>query len=108
MDIKEIYEYVTIDQFQNKKYLINLFLNRSYKNTDYFVGVFNCRSPQILITNAELARRILITDFKHFHDNEISQFVSIFYKYTHILTDRYATCVFTNVGQLFLLAKSLK
>ncbi|XP_065365375.1 cytochrome P450 3A24-like [Calliphora vicina] len=55
MDIKDIYE--------------------SYKNTDHFVGVFNCRSPQLLITNAELVRRILVTDFKHFHDNEASTFV---------------------------------
>lgn len=54
-DIKDIYE--------------------SYKNTDNFVGVFNCRSPQLLITNAEFVRRVFVTDFKHFHDNEASTFI---------------------------------
>ncbi|KAI8126815.1 putative cytochrome P450 28d1 [Lucilia cuprina] len=70
-DIKEIYE--------------------SYRKTDNFVGVFNCRSPQLLITNAELVRRILATDFKHFHDNEASLFVdknsdSIFSENPFVLT----------------------
>ncbi|KAM7349410.1 putative cytochrome P450 28d1 [Cochliomyia hominivorax] len=55
VDIKKIYE--------------------SYKNSENFVGVFNCRSPQLLITNAELVRRILVTDFKNFHDNEASVYV---------------------------------
>ncbi|XP_065362737.1 probable cytochrome P450 28a5 [Calliphora vicina] len=46
-----------------------------YKHTDNFVGIFSCRSPQLLITNGELVRRIYSTDFKHFHDNEASRMV---------------------------------
>lgn len=51
--------------------------DRKYKHSDNFVGVFNCRSPQLLITNAELMRRIFVTDFKSFHDNEFTKYVSI-------------------------------
>lgn len=40
------------------------------------MGIFSCRSPQLLITNGELVRRIYSTDFKHFHDNEASRMVS--------------------------------
>ncbi|XP_046811932.1 probable cytochrome P450 28d1 [Lucilia cuprina] len=47
-----------------------------YKHTENFVGIFSCRSPQLLITNGELVRRIYSTDFKHFHDNEASRMVS--------------------------------
>ncbi|KAM7349409.1 putative cytochrome P450 28a5 isoform 2-T2 [Cochliomyia hominivorax] len=50
-------------------------LYEKYKRTDNFVGIFSCRSPQLLITNGELVRRIYSTDFKHFHDNEASRMV---------------------------------
>ncbi|KAM7349411.1 putative cytochrome P450 28a5 [Cochliomyia hominivorax] len=42
----------------------------SYKNSDDFVGIFKNRTPQLLVLSPELARRIYVTDFKHFHDNE--------------------------------------
>lgn len=56
--------------------IIIQFLHRKYKRTNNFVGIFSCRSPQLLITNGELVRRIYSTDFKHFHDNEASRMVS--------------------------------
>jgi len=46
---------------------------RAYKGTDDFVGIFNCRTPQLLILKPELMRRVLVNDFKHFHDNEFSR-----------------------------------
>nr|AID61391.1 cytochrome P450 [Calliphora stygia] len=47
----------------------------AYKNTDYFIGVFNSRCPQLMILNPEMIRRVYVTDFKHFHDNEVSTFI---------------------------------
>ncbi|XP_075154539.1 putative cytochrome P450 28a5 [Haematobia irritans] len=47
----------------------------TYKNTDNYVGVYNCRTPQLMVIDAELMHRILVTDFKHFHDNEVSTMV---------------------------------
>uniref|UniRef100_A0A8D8AV64 Probable cytochrome P450 28a5 n=1 Tax=Culex pipiens TaxID=7175 RepID=A0A8D8AV64_CULPI len=43
---------------------------REYKSKYNFLGVFSTRSPRIFITSAELAKSILIKDFKNFHDNE--------------------------------------
>ncbi|XP_065365374.1 uncharacterized protein LOC135958399 [Calliphora vicina] len=48
---------------------------RKYKNTDRFVGVYQSRSPQLLILDPELVHRIYVNDFKSFHDNEFSDFV---------------------------------
>ncbi|XP_046803038.1 probable cytochrome P450 28a5 [Lucilia cuprina] len=47
----------------------------SYKHTDDFVGIFKNRTPQLLILNPALARRIFVNDFKHFHDNEQVKFI---------------------------------
>ncbi|XP_061386361.1 probable cytochrome P450 28a5, partial [Musca vetustissima] len=47
----------------------------TYKYTDDFVGIFTNRTPQLFIINPELARRIYVQDFKHFHDNESSQMI---------------------------------
>lgn len=43
-----------------------------YKNQYDAVGIFGARKPQLLIINAELARRVMVTDFKNFHDNDVS------------------------------------
>uniref|UniRef100_A0A1Q3FLC8 Putative cytochrome p450 n=1 Tax=Culex tarsalis TaxID=7177 RepID=A0A1Q3FLC8_CULTA len=45
-------------------------LYREYKSKYNFLGVFSNRSPRIFVTSAELAKSILIKDFKNFHDNE--------------------------------------
>ncbi|XP_001844205.2 probable cytochrome P450 28a5 [Culex quinquefasciatus] len=45
---------------------------REYKSKYNFVGVFSTRSPRIFVTSAELAKSILIKDFKNFHDNEFA------------------------------------
>ncbi|XP_061394730.1 probable cytochrome P450 28a5 [Musca vetustissima] len=54
-DIREIYE--------------------AYKTTDNYVGIFNCRTPLLMITNADLIKQILVKDFQKFRDNEISTMV---------------------------------
>ncbi|KAL5277984.1 hypothetical protein ACFFRR_002929 [Megaselia abdita] len=46
---------------------------KSYKKTDDFVGVFSATTPQLLILNPELVKKIQITDFSSFADNEASQ-----------------------------------
>ncbi|KAH8412200.1 hypothetical protein KR009_000424 [Drosophila setifemur] len=47
-----------------------------YKNTDNFVGVFNTRMPQLLITSPEYAHKIYVNDFGSFHDNEMGKFIN--------------------------------
>ncbi|XP_016925716.4 probable cytochrome P450 28a5 [Drosophila suzukii] len=48
---------------------------RQYKHNYDAVGIFGSRSPQLLVVNPQLARRILVSNFKNFHDNEISKSV---------------------------------
>ncbi|KAH8377623.1 hypothetical protein KR093_006320 [Drosophila rubida] len=43
-----------------------------YKKHSDAVGVYGARSPQLLVISPELARRVFVSDFKSFHDNEIS------------------------------------
>ncbi|XP_013112917.1 probable cytochrome P450 28d1 [Stomoxys calcitrans] len=50
-------------------------LYEAHKSTENFVGIYNCCTPQLLITDIDLIRRIMVADFKHFHDNEISKFL---------------------------------
>ncbi|KAL5286627.1 hypothetical protein ACFFRR_007943 [Megaselia abdita] len=49
---------------------------RSYKDKERFVGVFNLRDPQLLITDPKLGRDILVANFKNFHDNTLSKLVN--------------------------------
>ncbi|XP_055710227.1 probable cytochrome P450 28d1 [Phlebotomus papatasi] len=44
-----------------------------FKGQYFFVGIFNMRQPQYLVTDAIIARDILINKFKNFHDNEFSE-----------------------------------
>uniref|UniRef100_A0A1I8NYL5 Cytochrome P450 n=1 Tax=Stomoxys calcitrans TaxID=35570 RepID=A0A1I8NYL5_STOCA len=46
-----------------------------YKHTDYFVGIFKNRTPQLMILNPQMAKQIYVKDFKHFYDNEASTMV---------------------------------
>ncbi|EAT41342.1 AAEL006989-PA [Aedes aegypti] len=46
---------------------------REYKPKYNFAGVFSNRSPRIMITSAELAKDILVKNFKNFHDNEFGE-----------------------------------
>lgn len=52
-----------------------LFRSR-YKNDCDAVGIFGARKPQLLIVSPELARRVFVTDFKYFHDNDISLLIN--------------------------------
>uniref|UniRef100_T1GAY1 Cytochrome P450 n=1 Tax=Megaselia scalaris TaxID=36166 RepID=T1GAY1_MEGSC len=47
-----------------------------YKNKERFVGVYNWREPQLLITDPKLGKDVLITHFKNFHDNTISKSIN--------------------------------
>ncbi|XP_062565064.1 probable cytochrome P450 28a5 [Armigeres subalbatus] len=49
---------------------------REYKVKYNFVGVFSTRTPRILITSSELAKDVLMKNFKSFHDNEFSDMTS--------------------------------
>lgn len=40
------------------------------------MGIFKSRTPQLLVTSPELARRVYVNDFKHFHDNEQATLVN--------------------------------
>uniref|UniRef100_A0A1B0B047 Cytochrome P450 n=1 Tax=Glossina palpalis gambiensis TaxID=67801 RepID=A0A1B0B047_9MUSC len=44
-----------------------------YEDANYFVGIYNNRNPVLLILKPELAREVYVTNFKHFHDNEMSR-----------------------------------
>ncbi|XP_017856521.1 PREDICTED: probable cytochrome P450 28a5 [Drosophila arizonae] len=43
-----------------------------YKQQYDAVGIYMSRMPQLLIVNPELAHRVFVSHFKHFHDNEMS------------------------------------
>ncbi|XP_013112914.1 probable cytochrome P450 28d1 [Stomoxys calcitrans] len=49
----------------------------SYKHSENFVGIFNGGTPQLLLTDIDIIKRVLITDFKNFHDNDISKYVDV-------------------------------
>ncbi|XP_061386315.1 probable cytochrome P450 28d1 [Musca vetustissima] len=44
---------------------------RKYRSSNKYVGVYNGREPQLFVLDPELVHRILVNDFKHFHDNAI-------------------------------------
>ncbi|XP_023174913.2 probable cytochrome P450 28a5 [Drosophila hydei] len=46
-----------------------------YKHQFDAIGIFKARCPQLMVINPQLARRIFVSDFKHFHDNEMSLMV---------------------------------
>uniref|UniRef100_A0A1I8MS62 Uncharacterized protein n=1 Tax=Musca domestica TaxID=7370 RepID=A0A1I8MS62_MUSDO len=46
-----------------------------YKATDNYVGIFNCRTPLLMITSTDLIKQILVKDFQNFRDNEVSTMV---------------------------------
>ncbi|XP_062563197.1 probable cytochrome P450 28a5 [Armigeres subalbatus] len=46
---------------------------QEYKSKYNFVGVFSSRQPRIMITSPELAKDILLKNFKNFHDNEFGE-----------------------------------
>ncbi|XP_055371662.1 probable cytochrome P450 28d2 [Condylostylus longicornis] len=48
---------------------------RKYKPTEKFVGIFSFREPELLLISPELIRDVLTTNFKSFHDNQISSWV---------------------------------
>lgn len=50
-----------------------IILFRQYKNKYDAVGIFGSRSPQLLVINPALARRVFVSNFKNFHDNEIAK-----------------------------------
>ncbi|KAH8409223.1 hypothetical protein KR009_010876 [Drosophila setifemur] len=48
---------------------------KKYKHKYDAVGIFGGRVPQLLVVSPELARRVFVADFKHFHDNEVSKMI---------------------------------
>jgi len=48
---------------------------RQYNNTDNFVGVINCRTPQLLILSPEYVHKVYVNDFRYFYDNEFALFM---------------------------------
>ena len=70
-----------IQQIQNTAIdvsnVLSLFFQHfsEFKDTEYFVGVVDCRTPKLLVLNPEYAHKIFVNDFKSFHDNEIANFV---------------------------------
>ncbi|XP_016961702.1 probable cytochrome P450 28a5 [Drosophila biarmipes] len=48
---------------------------RQYKHKYDAVGIFGSRTPQLLVLNPQLARRVLVSNFSNFHDNELSKTV---------------------------------
>ncbi|XP_055849099.1 probable cytochrome P450 309a2 [Episyrphus balteatus] len=46
------------------------------KSGERFIGIFMTRNPQILVVNPDLAREILVTNFKCFRDNEPALWVN--------------------------------
>ncbi|KAH8378156.1 hypothetical protein KR093_009732 [Drosophila rubida] len=47
-----------------------------YKDTENIVGVLNTRSPQLMVLTPEYMRAIYVTEFRKFHDNEMSKFTN--------------------------------
>ncbi|KAH8395451.1 hypothetical protein KR215_006033 [Drosophila sulfurigaster] len=62
-------------QKRNVAYEIQDIYNQ-YKDTENIVGVLNTRAPQLLILTPEYARAVYVTEFRKFHDNEMSQFTN--------------------------------
>ncbi|XP_064549952.1 probable cytochrome P450 28a5 [Drosophila montana] len=46
-----------------------------YKQQYDAVGIYMSRSPQLLVVSPELAHRVFVSDFKHFHDNQLASLV---------------------------------
>lgn len=60
-----------------------------YKDTDDVVGVINTRSPQLMVLTPEYARAVYVTEFRRFHDNEMSRFVSTVLSKERLLYGKY-------------------
>ncbi|KAH8262761.1 hypothetical protein KR026_012221 [Drosophila bipectinata] len=65
------------NMFSMKRHLIYDLqdIYKKYKNKYDAVGVYGGRLPQLLVINPELAHRVFVSDFKHFHDNEVAKFI---------------------------------
>uniref|UniRef100_W8C570 Putative cytochrome P450 28d1 n=1 Tax=Ceratitis capitata TaxID=7213 RepID=W8C570_CERCA len=79
--IKQAKSYALIGSFpnifsqkQNIAYDIDE-IYRANKSDDNFIGVLMMRTPKLLILNPVCVQKILVSDFKHFHDNEMSKSV---------------------------------
>ncbi|TDG43571.1 hypothetical protein AWZ03_009999 [Drosophila navojoa] len=48
---------------------------REYKHQFDAVGIYGARTPQLLVISPQLARRVFVSDFRYFHDNEVSRMV---------------------------------
>lgn len=76
-EVGKIYEYVKIyDLCVAWGDLIN-FDYSDYKHKAPFVGFYNFTTPYLLIIDPELAKQIMIKDFKHFRNNEFGSLVSL-------------------------------
>lgn len=59
---------------------MNTHSRREYRGKTSYVGVFSTRRPQLLVTDPEVIKHILIKDFKNFNANEFSD--QVYYRYT--------------------------
>ncbi|KAH8415075.1 hypothetical protein KR215_002227 [Drosophila sulfurigaster] len=48
---------------------------RDFKHQYDAVGIYGARRPQLLVISPELARRVFVSDFKSFHDNEVTTMI---------------------------------
>jgi hypothetical protein len=57
-------------------HLFYFYISSEYKGKAPFVGFYNFTTPYLLIIDPELAKQIMIKDFKAFRNNEFSTLVS--------------------------------
>lgn len=62
-----------IDMILSNPNLAYFLLLSDYKNRANFVGIYQMRSPRVLVLAPELVKEVLVRNFKSFHDNEFSQ-----------------------------------
>lgn len=58
-----------------KKLLRKQFNCSEFKSKTPFVGFYNFTTPYLLVIDPELAKQIMIKDFKHFRNNEFGSLV---------------------------------
>lgn len=66
----------TLELITQNLLVLTEFIFRKYKNKLPFVGYFNFLTPYLLVIDTELAKQIMVKDFKHFRNNEFSSLVS--------------------------------
>lgn len=50
---------------------------KQYKQDEDFVGVFSIRTPHLMVLSPEFMNKVLVSEFKNFHDNEAVNWVDV-------------------------------